>query len=168
MTKEIYKTIEGFNNLYEISNFGNIKTVKTQKITNGWQHCKYGHRKVRLYKNKISQDFYVHRLVALAFLPIIDNKIYVNHIDNNPNNNHVSNLEWCTHKENMQHAQKQGRMKDKNTKLVLNVKTGIYYNSINEAAESVNIKPNTLTCQFRRKSNIDFILVDNNMEQNAK
>lgn len=168
MTNEIFKPIEGYENLYEISNLGNLKTLKTGKITNGWEHCKYGHRKVRLYKNNIAKDFYLHRLVAYAFIPQIENKIYVNHIDSNPNNNCASNLEWCTQKENMTHAKMKGRMKNKNTKLVLNTKTGIYYNSINEAAASKNIKPNTLTCQFKRKSKIDFILVDSNMKNNAK
>jgi hypothetical protein len=168
MTKEIFKAIIGYEGIYEVSNYGNIKKIKSNIISRGWMHCKYGHRKVRLYKDNIRKDFYLHRLVAIAFVDKIDGKNCINHIDNNPDNNYYTNLEWCTQKENMQHAAKQGRMKNHNTKMVLNVKTGIYYNSISEAAESINIKPNALTCQFRRKANIDFVLVNNKMQENGK
>ena len=163
----MFKPIIGYEGIYEVSNYGNIKKIKSNIISRGWMHCKYGHRKVRLYKDNIRKDFYLHRLVAIAFIDKIDGKPYINHIDNNPDNNYYKNLEWCTQKENMQHAAKQGRIKSNREKLVLNTKTGIFYNSINEAAESINIKPNTLCWQFRRKANIDFVLV-NNMKENAK
>ena len=53
----------------------------------------------------------IHRYVAFAFLPIIEGKTFVNHKDGNKSNNCVDNLEWCTHKENMQHAKKTGLWK---------------------------------------------------------
>lgn len=55
-------------------------------------------------------NLYIHRAVALAFLPNPEGKPHVNHIDNNPSNNCVSNLEWVTAKENREHAAKQGRL----------------------------------------------------------
>ncbi len=47
---------------------------------------------------------YIHRLVALKYIPNPENKRTVNHIDGNPKNNHMSNLEWATHGENTKHA----------------------------------------------------------------
>ena len=45
-----------------------------------------------------------HRLVAQLFIPNINGKPCINHIDGNKKNNHVNNLEWCSHKENTRHA----------------------------------------------------------------
>lgn len=55
-------------------------------------------------------DMYIHRLVALAFIPNPENKRFVNHIDTNRSNNHVDNLEWCTSKENNQHSMNLGHL----------------------------------------------------------
>ena len=52
----------------------------------------------------------MHRLVGVAFVPNPDNKPFINHINNNPLINNDWNLEWCTHSENMIHAQKQNRL----------------------------------------------------------
>jgi hypothetical protein len=72
---------------------------------------KNGYVRVDLSRNGERKHFFVHRLVAGAFIELVDGKTIINHIDNNPANNLVSNLEWCTHKENSAHAQAQGRLK---------------------------------------------------------
>lgn len=56
-----------------------------------------------LYKNGKAKNFFVHRLVAEAFIPNPDNLPQVNHVDHNPFNNRADNLEWCTAKYNCNH-----------------------------------------------------------------
>lgn len=67
-----------------------------------------GYVMVRLWKNNASVSKLVHRLVAETFIPKIEGKHEVNHIDGNKTNNNVKNLEWCTRQENNIHAKKLG------------------------------------------------------------
>ncbi len=105
---EQWKVIEGFD-LYEISTTGKIRNAKgriLKPVDNG-----KGYLKFTLKQNGRNQREYVHRLVAVAFIPNPENKPFVNHIDNDPSNNCVDNLEWCTHQENMDWMNRQGRAK---------------------------------------------------------
>ena len=109
---EIYKWIEGYENLYKVSNYGNVKTynwknAKREAILKP-ATTKDGYLQVALQKDKKLRSFKVHRLVAQAFLMNPENKPQVNHIDCNKANNKVSNLEWCTPKENTAHSIKMG------------------------------------------------------------
>ncbi|MDN6519214.1 MAG: HNH endonuclease, partial [Enterococcus sp.] len=75
----------------------------------------------------------VHRLVAEAFIPKVENKDCVNHIDGNPSNNYLNNLEWCNHAENLFHA---------------------YKNKLNQSPDPL-VLVNTITCEafyFRSKA----------------
>ncbi len=65
---------------------------------------RYGYWIVRISKNKVRKSIKVHRIVAMAFLDNPNNYPIVNHKDGNKENNHTSNLEWCTVKQNNQHA----------------------------------------------------------------
>lgn len=110
--EEIWKDIEGYKGKYQVSNYGRVKSFvankhRTESIL---KHslCTAGYLKVQLSnKGKIKQIM-VHRLVANAFIPNLDNKRTVNHIDGNKHNNMVSNLEWCSYSENMKHAYDNG------------------------------------------------------------
>ncbi|PLR84299.1 hypothetical protein CVD25_21465 [Bacillus canaveralius] len=94
---EIWKDIEGYNGKYQVSNHGRVKSTdyyytgkeKVLKIT-----PYNGYRKVGLAKDKNDTMtlFNVHRLVATAFIPKVEGKPLINHIDGNRANNHVSNL----------------------------------------------------------------------------
>ena len=101
--KEIFKDIKGFEGLYQISNFGNVKSLKRNIILKPSSNGK-GYLHIILYKNCKSKVGRIHRLVAQAFIPNPENKPQINHIDGNKSNNNVNNLEWVTNSENQKHA----------------------------------------------------------------
>lgn len=105
MDKEIWRPVKGWDK-YEVSNLGNIRRDgKNKKLSPAGN----GYYVVRLSQDGRITSKSVHRIVAEAFLPLVDGKNYVNHIDCNRLNNNVNNLEWCTFQENEIHAWKHGR-----------------------------------------------------------
>jgi hypothetical protein len=99
---EIFKTIPNTNNLYEVSNTGIVRSVKSNKCLS--QKTKSnGYKEVALYVDKIGKSKYVHRLVVQTFICELNNKI-VNHIDGNKANNNLYNLELVTYSENSLHS----------------------------------------------------------------
>ena len=123
--KEIWKDIKGYEGLYQISSFGNVKSLDRYIINkNGDKQYfpgKYltqgigdSYLKVTLSKNNKQRTFRVHILVARTFIPNPENKPEVNHIDGNKKNNKVNNLEWNTRSENELHAYRNGLAKPSN------------------------------------------------------
>lgn len=114
LLSEIWRPIKGYDDLYEISNFGRVKSlpkirgrgVSQERILK--PHIVNGYVMVTLCKNNKTFNASVHRLIAEAFIPNPDNKPQINHIDGNKSNNNIDNLEWCTPSENMIHAYKMG------------------------------------------------------------
>lgn len=106
--KEIYKYIKGTQKRYKVSNFGNV-LPKGAKRPMKPSPNKIGYYVTCLRVGGASKTISVHREVAIAFVPNIQNKKEVNHKDCNKSNNRSSNLEWVTRKENMEHARKSGR-----------------------------------------------------------
>ena len=108
MQEEIWKDVVGYESLYQVSNLGNVKSMKYAYINKirilTFHYNKKGYRRVHLTKNKIDKYLSVHRLVAEAFIPNPNNYPQVNHKDGNKLNNSVDNLEWCTNEYNFQHA----------------------------------------------------------------
>lgn len=104
--KEVWASIKGYEGLYEVSNFGNVRSLKFGKIkylkpaNNG-----FGYYHVILCKNGIKKDYKVHRLVANAFIENPNNLPQINHIDENKTNNKASNLEWCDNQYNKRYSQ---------------------------------------------------------------
>lgn len=106
--KELWKYIPSFEGIYQISNFGRLKSFK--KNPNGYilkqTNKKGGYFAVVLSCFDKKRHTRIHRLVAESFIPNIHNKYEVNHKDMNKQNNHVDNLEWVTKSENNIHASK--------------------------------------------------------------
>ena len=97
-TEEIWKQIKDFN--YEVSNYGNVRNHK--KIILKPHKRGKGYKAIRISKDKKRHRYYIHRLVAQAFLDldITNIKIKVDHIDNDKTNNRLENLQLLTHREN--------------------------------------------------------------------
>lgn len=121
MNKETFVEIIDYENLYQISDFGRVKSLKRVTISkNGRKYFikekilspvnNQGYEQVTLSKNGKIKRFSVHRLVASAFIENPKNKKCVNHKDFNRSNNYKSNLEWSTYSENTIHAIENGRM----------------------------------------------------------
>lgn len=119
----MWKYVDGYEGIYEVNESGQVRTCagkttytkhhgirKWAQRTLKQKTDKKGYKRVSLFLNGKPKDHLVHRLVATAFLPKIDGKNLVNHKDGNPSNNDVRNLEWCTYKENVNHAFKNGLM----------------------------------------------------------
>lgn len=106
--EEIWKDIEGFEGLYQVSNLGRVKSFYTNRILKCSTHPQ-GYLTVTLCKDSTKYTKKIHRLVAQAFIPNPDNKPEVNHIDENKTNNNLSNLEWSTRKENVNHGTRNKR-----------------------------------------------------------
>ena len=99
-----------FNTNYEVSNLGRIKNKKTKNLLKEKDNG-HGYKTVCLYNHTVRKVCYIHRAVAITFIPNPLNKPEVNHIDGNKGNNKTSNLEWCTTSENGKHAYKIGLKK---------------------------------------------------------
>ena len=164
---EIYKNIKGFEGLYQVSNKGNVKSlvnnkgVAREKILN--PIIGNGYKRVRLFKNKTSKLYSVHRLVANAFLPNPHNLPCVNHKDECRTNDDVDNLEWCSYKYNSNYGTSIERSRKKIMKKTYQY-TKEYelicvYDSVKQASDVTNIDHRYIAscCRGDRKTAKGFI-----------
>jgi len=170
---EIWKSITDYDDLYEISNIGNVRSLdrcfydregkiyKRKGVYLTPAKNKYGYLQVVLSKNNKQTTRTVHSLVALMFVTNPDDKPTVNHKDGNKLNNSYTNLEWSTKSEQAMHSLEMKLRKMPNSwngkfggehgasKIVNQYdKNGNFiqqFKSIIEASEAVNIHPSGIT-----------------------
>lgn len=148
MNTEKWRPIKGFEEIYDVSDRGVIKNKITNRIKKNTLDTK-GYYKIVLYNNGKKKYAYVHRLVAEAFIPNLENKPQVNHIDENPKNNNVENLEWVTAKENCNHGTRIARCVaghklkpapiNYSGKFVRCIETGIVYRNTKDAFRKTGV-----------------------------
>ena len=102
--REIWKPVVDYEGLYEVSSVGRVRSLnynKTGQVKILKAHNdKDGYLRIELHKHGIAKSYYVHRLVAQAFIPNPENKPCVDHINTMKSDNFYKNLRWVTHKEN--------------------------------------------------------------------
>lgn len=119
MTEEHWRDACGYEEYFLVSTFGRVISKRTNKIL----RQSFGHNGYSLLSTKLhgraggSVCIRVHRLVAMTFIPNVDNQPCVNHLDGDKNNNTVDNLEWCSHAQNTKHAFDLGLAKPRLTSL---------------------------------------------------
>lgn len=147
MDSELWKDIEGYEGLYQISNHGRVKSLNynhtccEQILVPVKHHTNY--LTISLYKNGVKQLKLIHRLVANAFIENPNNYSCVNHKDENKLNNDVENLEWCTHKYNSNYGTRNKRISEKG-RIMVNQYTldGVLiktWNSLTEISKTLHI-----------------------------
>lgn len=177
----IYKDIKGYEGHYKACSNGTILSVKNGKVKElSIINRGLGYKAVHLCLNNKSKLFNIHRLVAETFLPNPENKPTVNHKDGNKSNNSIDNLEWATYSENNKHAivsglnkitkgchhhfygkkgnlcHNYGKKHNKPSaaaKIVIDLNTGIFYESVKEAANIVGVKRRILGAMLLGKIN---------------
>lgn len=144
---EEWRDIEGFEELYQVSNMGRVKSLnynhtgkeKILKLMDNGQ----GYQRVKLCRDGKVKLYYVHRLVASAFCENPMGYNEVNHIDENPKNNKTDNLEWCNRLYNCNYGTRNQRVTKKRSKPVIGINkaSGIIleFPSAKEASRQIGI-----------------------------
>ena len=153
MKEEIWKPVVDYENLYEVSNLGRVKSLNyrhtgKERVLKGMKN-RYDYLQVILYKDNKGKTWTIHKLVAIAFLDNPNNLPVINHKDENKENNCVQNLEWCSVLHNNTYNDRAKKIGKKLSKAVFSVdkESGLimWWQSAKEAEKCTGI-PNQNIC----------------------
>ena len=168
--EEIWKDIEGFEGLYQVSNFGRVKKLaQVSRRLNRWGTITEYHQAEKILTpafdgrkhylfvglNKGEQRTLrnIHRLVAEAFIPNPNNLPMINHKDEDKTNNHVDNLEWCSAQYNNTYNNIHYRTKEKRRKAVIQMTLDdefvAEYESVREAERQTGFRSSSISAACR-------------------
>lgn len=144
---EVWKDIQGYEGLYQVSNLGRVKSLRRSKIRKLYKDDK-GYFRVTLKKKGKSKNFQIHRLVATAFIPNPENKPEVDHINTIRTDNRVQNLRWVTSSENSNNPLTKkhfigknhpmfGKKHSKESKLKMSINHNRFYGALNPNSKRV-------------------------------
>ena len=117
------KDIVEYKGIYAVTPEGEVYSYKRKKFLKPWANGD-GYLYVRLYKNGKGKKYYIHRLVAEAYIPNPDNLPQINHKDENKTNNCLHNLEWCDAKYNMNYGTRNEKVSNSRKKPIMQYDLG--------------------------------------------
>ena len=152
---EEWRDIKGYEGKYKISSHGKVKSLKhkDEKLLKP-SYDKDGYKQVILCNNGKGKKWFIHRLVAIHFLPNPNNLPQVNHKDEDKANNVVENLEWCTCKYNINYGTAKNKKAKSQGRQVLCITTGEIFYSIRKAGRYYSISKSHISecCKGKAKS----------------
>ena len=161
---EIWKPVKGFEGLYEVSNMGNVRSVD-RYVMNGNRYCflkgkprkpytnSKGYLITNLSKNGQVKTYFVHRLVAEAFIPNPNDLPFIDHINTIRDDNRVENLKWCSYKENSNNPLTIEHIISRKNKSVYYIDEQgkrISFKSMTEAARKIGCSSSTITRALKK------------------
>ena len=159
---EEWRDVVGWENSYEVSNFGRVRTKErlvkrkgnsVSVLTRKLKQCyidEDGYARVSLYEDGRTQLLGLHRVVAAAFVPNPNNFEQVNHINGIKEDNRASNLEWVTNTQNIRHSIETG-LRDPylHSRSVIRLSDNVVFSSIAELHRSIGMQYNELVHLFK-------------------
>lgn len=132
------KDVKGYEGLYAVTSCGRVWSYKSKKFLK--PHLdKHGYQVITLSSNGKLKSYFIHRLVAIAYIPNPDGLPQINHKDEVKTHNYVNNLEWCDSKYNNNYGKHNERMGDAHGRAVVCEELDTTYKSMAEAARQLNL-----------------------------
>lgn len=144
---EVWKDIQDYEGLYQVSNLGQVRSLKSEKIRIlKPRKIKGGYLRVALRKNNMTKDYLVHRLVTKAFVPNPNDFPEVNHKNEVRDCNVATNLEWCTRDYNNNYGNHNKKVAVVQQMSVIAHKDNkeVIFDSLKQAGEELHICPQNI------------------------